>query len=123
MKLFIMSLFFIFTFGITTPLPTLPKNIIPDSIFQENKYTLSNNVVYWAYASEDQQYTMIYTFIIAGNGGLVLKKTPESNPYDELPKMKNCMDSTYNDVWLEFDHDIQILSVMCGCAARLGWMD
>lgn len=111
------------SFGNSTPLPPLPKNIIPDIVFENNKYTLSHNVIYWSFSSEDQQYTMIYTFIIAGNGGLMLKKTPMDNPYEELAKMKICMDDTYNNVWLEFNHDIEIIVVMCACASRLGWMN
>lgn len=113
MKLSILSLLLLLSIGNTTPISPIP----------ENRYNLNDNVIYWAYASEDQQYGLIYKFIIAGNGALVLKRKPEDSPYDELSKMKKCMDDTYNDVWLEFDRDIQIGVVMCACASRLGWMN
>lgn len=113
MKKLMLSLLLLISFGFSEPISSIP----------ENKYNLYDDVVYWAYATEDQQYGMIYIFVLSGNGALTLKKKKEDNPYEQLYKMKTCMDSTYNDIWMEFDHEIEIGNVMCSCAARLGWFD
>lgn len=79
---------------------------------------LDSEATMWAFASNDQKYEILFNYIKLSNQSLSIPLNSDGSLID----VKECVDETYYNRWVEFLYDLKLYPVVSSCFNQIGWI-